>query len=117
MPEDGHHFHTMSNPKKLCKFCNEEIVMKSWVVGMNQNREELRSLNLHLAEKNEVTRERGVMLLVGDLSLEEQDFMELSLERYFVNIGGYPFTDVCCAFCGKKFHLERELLKHLNLTN
>ena len=60
---------------------------------------------------------KRVMLLVGDLSLKEQEFLELSLERYFVNIGGYPFTDVCSAFCGKKFHLERELLKHLNLTN
>ena len=88
--------------------------MKSWVVGMNRTREELRSLNLHLAEKHEATRERGMMILVGDLSLEEQEFMELSLERYFVNIGGYPFTDVCCAFCGKKFHLERELSNKIN---
>ena len=57
------------------------------------------------------------MLLVGDLSLKEQEFLELSLERYFVKIGGYPFTDVSCAFCGKKYHLDIELLKHLNLTN
>ena len=101
----------------MSQFCNEDIVMKSWVVGMNQTREKLRSLNLHLTKKHEVARKKRVMLLVGDLSLKEQEFLELSLERYFVNIGGYPFTDVCCAFCGKKFHLERELLKHLNLTN
>ena len=55
--------------------------------------------------------------LVGDLSLKKQESLELSLERYFVNIGCNPFTDVWCAFCGKKFHLEREILKHLNLTN
>ena len=70
---------------------------------MNQNMEELRSLNLHLAEKHDVTKERGVMLLVGDLWLEEQEFMELSLERYFVNSGGYPSTDVIFAFCATSF--------------
>ena len=101
----------------MSQFCNEDIVMKSWVVGMNQTREKLRSLNLHLTKKHEVARKKRVMLLVGDLSLKEQEFLELSLERYFVNIGGYPFTYVCCAFCEKKFQLERELLKHLNLTN
>ena len=101
----------------MCQFCNDDIVMKSLVVGMNQTREKLRSLNLHLTKKHEVARKKRVMLLVGDLSLKEQEFLELSLERYFVNIGGYPFTDVCCVFCGKKFHLKRKLLKHLNLTN
>ena len=84
------------------QFCNEDIVMKSWVVGMNQTRVKLRSLNLHLTKKHEVAGEKRVMLLVGYLSLKEQEFLELSLERYFFNIGGYPFTDVCCAFCGKK---------------
>ena len=63
---------------------HEENVMKSQVVGMNRTRKELRSLILHLAEKHdEVTRERGVMLLVGDLLLKEQEFMELSLETVF----------------------------------
>ena len=41
--------------------------------------------------------------------------MELSLEQYFVNIGGYPSTDVCCAFCGKKFHLEGELSNEIRI--
>ena len=76
----------------MSQFCNEDIVMKSWVVGMNQTREMLRSLNLHLTKKHEVARKKRVRLLVGDLSLKEQEFLELSLERYFVNIGGYPFT-------------------------
>ena len=40
----------------------------------------------------------GMMLMVGDLSLKEQEFMELSLDRYFVNIGGYTSPGVCCAF-------------------
>jgi hypothetical protein len=71
---------------------------------MNQTREKVRSLNLNLTKKHEVTRKKRVILLVGDLSLKELEFLELSLERYFVNIGGYPFTDFCCAFCGKKFH-------------
>ena len=100
----------------MCQFCNEDIVMKSGVVGMNQTSEKLRSLNLNLTKKHEVAMKKRVMLLVCDNSLKEQEFRELSLERYVVNIGGYPFTDVCCAFSGKKFHLERELLKHLNLT-
>ena len=39
-------------------------------------------------------QEKRARLLVGDLSLKEQEFLELSLERYFVNIGCYPFTDV-----------------------
>jgi hypothetical protein len=86
--------------------------MKFWVVGMNQTRKMLRSLNLHLTKKHEVARKKSVRLSVGDLPLKE-----LSLERYFVNIGGYSFTDVFCAFCSKKFHLERELLKHLNFIN
>ena len=60
--------------------------MKSWVVGMNQTREKLRSLNLHLTKKVEVVKKKRVMLLVGDLSLKEQEFLELSLVRYFVNI-------------------------------
>ena len=84
---------------------------------MNQNREEVRSLNLNLNKMHEVTRKKRVMLLVDDLSLKEQEFLEISLERYFVNIGGDPFTDVCSAFCGKKFHLEREFLKHLDFSN
>ena len=104
----------------------ESYIIRKWqktvlrghlVVGMNQTRDKLRSLNLHLTKKHEVARKKRVMLLVGELSLKEQEFLELSLERYFFNIWGYPFTDVCCAFCGKKFDLERELLKHLNLTN
>ena len=41
--------------------------------------------------------------------------MELSLEQYFVNIGGYPSTNVCCAFCGKKFHLKRELRNEVRI--
>ena len=103
--------------KKVRQLCNEDIVMKSWVVDINQTREKLRSLNLHLTKTHEVARKKRVMLLVGDISLKEEEFLELSLGRYFVNVGGYPFTYVCCAFCGKKFHLERELLKQLNLTN
>ena len=101
----------------MCQFCNEDIFMKSLLMGMNQTREKLRSLNLHLTKKHQVARKKRVMLLVGDISLKEQEFLELSLEQYFVNIRGYPFTNVCCAFCGNKFHLERELLKHINLTN
>ena len=101
----------------MCKFRNEDIVMKSWVLGMNQTREMLRSLNLHLTKKHEVARKKRVMLLVGDLSLKEQEFLELSQEQYFANIGGYLLTDVGSAFCSKKFNLERELLKHLNITN
>ena len=75
--------------------------MKSWV-------------NLHLTKKLEVARKKMVMLSVDDLSLKEKEFLELSLELHF---GGHPFTDVCCVFCGKNFHLERDLLKHLHLTN
>ena len=101
----------------MCQFCIEDIVMKSWVVGMNRPREKLMSLNLHLTKKPEVARKKRVMLSVGNLSLKEQEFLELSLEGYFINIRDYPFTDFCCAFCGKKFHLEREILRHLNLTN
>ena len=78
----------------MCQFCNEDIVMKSWVVGMNQTREMLRSLNFHLTKKHEVAKKKRVRLLVGNLSLKEKEFLELFLERYFVNIGGYPFTDV-----------------------
>ena len=51
----------------------------------------------------------GMMLLVGDRSLEEQKFMDLSLECYLVKIGGYTSPDVFCDFCGKKFHFKREL--------
>ena len=40
--------------------------------------------------------------------------MELFLEQYFVNIDGYPSTNVCFGFCGKKFHLERELKDAIN---
>ena len=101
----------------MCQSYNEDNVMKSWVVGMNQTREKLRSLHFYLTKKHEVARKKRVMLLVADLSLKEQEFLELSLGGYFVNIEGYPFSYVCCAFCGKKFHLEKELLKHLNLAN
>ena len=45
--------------------------MKSWVLGINRTREELRSLILHLAEKHEVTREKRVMFLVCDLTLKD----------------------------------------------
>ena len=38
------------------------------------------------------------MLLVSDLTLKEQEFLEFSLERYFVNIEGYHFTDVFLFF-------------------
>ena len=100
----------MRNSKKVFQFCNEDIVIKCWFVGMNQTREKLKSLNLHLTKKHEVAMKKRVMLLLGDLSLKEQKF----LERNFVNIEGYPFTYVCCVFCCKKFHLERE---HSNLTN
>ena len=51
----------------MCQICNEDIVLKYWVVGMNQTREKLRSLNLHLTKKHEVAGEKRVMLLVGDL--------------------------------------------------
>ena len=91
--------------------------MKSWVVGMNPTSKKLRSLNFALTKNHEVARKKRVMLLVGDLSLKKQKFLELSLGRYFVNMESYYLKDVCCGFCGKKFHLERELLKHLNLTN
>ena len=77
--------------------------MKSLVVGMNQTMEKLRSPNLHLTKMHQVARKKRVMLLVGDISLKEQEFLELSLEQYFVHIRGYPFTDVCCAFCSNKF--------------
>ena len=82
---------------------------------MNQTREKLRSLNLHLTKKHEVARKKRVMLLVGDLSLKEQEFLELSLERYFVNSGGYPSTDVIFVFLRKKFHLERELSNEVRI--
>ena len=83
----------------MCQFCNEDIVRKSLVVGMNQTREKLRSLNLHLTKMNQVTRKKRVMLLVGDISLKEQEILELSPEQYFVHIrkmdGGEetPFWD------------------------
>ena len=88
--------------------------MKFWVVDMNQTREKLRSLNLHLTKKLEVARKKRVMLLVGELSLKEQEFvwngvlstLEATLLHMFL-----------CFFCVKKFYLERELLKHVNLTN
>ena len=41
--------------------------------------------------------------------------MEFSLEQYFVNIGGYTSTNICYAFCGKKFHLERELSNEVRI--
>jgi hypothetical protein len=106
----------MKNSKK-CANSATDIVMKSLVVGMHQTREKLRSLDLHLTKKHQVARKKRVMLLVGDISLKEQEFLELSLEQYFIHIRGYHFTNLCCAFCGNKFHLERDLLKHLNLTN
>ena len=83
----------------MFQFCNEDIVMKSWFVGMNQTREKLKSLNLHLTKKHEVAMKKRVMLLLGDLYLKEQKF----LERYFVNIEGYPFTYVCCVFVARSF--------------
>ena len=60
--------------------------MKSWVVGMKQTKGKLRSLNLHLTEKHEVARKKRVMLLVGNLSLKEQEFLELSLEQYLATL-------------------------------
>jgi hypothetical protein len=51
----------------VSQFCNEDIVIKSWVVDMNQTREKLRSLNLHLTKKYEVARKKRVKLLVGDI--------------------------------------------------
>ena len=66
----------------------------AWVVNINRTREGFKSLNLHLAEKHDMTRQRGLMLLVGDLSFEKQEFMELSLESFFVNIRGYPSMSV-----------------------
>ena len=72
--------------KKVCQFCNEDIVMKSLVLGMTQNRKKLRSLNLHLTKKHQVARKKRVVLLVGDISLKEQEFLEFSLEQYFVHI-------------------------------
>ena len=44
--------------KKVCQLCNEDIVMKSWVVGMNQTSEMLRSLNLHLTKKHGKSQEK-----------------------------------------------------------
>ena len=41
--------------------------------------------------------------------------MEFSLEQYFVNIGGYTSTNICYAFCGKKFHLYRELSNEVRI--
>ena len=79
--------------KKVCQLCYEDIIMKSWVVVMNQTMEKLRSLNLLLTKKHEVTRKKRLILLV--------EFLELSLERYFVKIGGYLFKDVCCAFVAR----------------
>ena len=72
-------------------------------------REELGSLTLHLTEEHRVTRGRGVMLVVGDLTLEEQEFMQFSLYEYFVTIGSYPDSNISCAFCGEKLQLEKEL--------
>ena len=90
-------FYTMHEEfKKVSQFCYEDIVMKSWVVDMNQTRVKLRSLNLHMTKNHEVARKKRVMLSVGDLSLKEQEFLELSLPT--------PFTYVCCSFCGNKFH-------------
>ena len=45
--------------KKVCKFCNKDIVMKSLVVGINQTREKLKSVNLHLTKKHQVARKTG----------------------------------------------------------
>ena len=41
--------------------------------------------------------------------------MEISLEQYFIIIGGYTSTNVCYAFCGKKFHLDRELSNEVRI--
>ena len=92
----------MRNSKRCADYA-----MKSWVVGMSQTRDKLRSLNLLLTKKHEVARKKRVILLVGDLSLKEQEFLELSLERYFVKIGGYPFKYVCCAFVARIFFKKR----------
>ena len=90
----------------LCQFCNEYICLDSWV---DRTREELRSLNLHQTEKHKVTRGRGLMLVVGNLTMEEIKFVGVSLGKYFVNMEGYPSTNVSCACCGDNIHLEREL--------
>ena len=60
--------------------------MKSWVVGGNQSREKLRSLNLHLTKKAWIGEEKEGYAFVGDLSLNEQEFLKLSLEPNFVNV-------------------------------
>ena len=58
---------------------------------MNQTREKLRSLNLHLTKKHEVARKKRMMLLVGDLSLKEQEFLELFSETVFCQHWRLPF--------------------------
>ena len=80
----------------------------AWVVNINRTREGFRSLNLHLAEKHDMTRQRGVMLLVGDLSFEKQEFSA----TLFCQHWRLPFY-VCCDFCGKKFHLKIEISNEL----
>ena len=87
----------------MSQFCNEDIVMKSWVVGMNQTREKLRSINLHLTKKHEVARKKRVMLLVGDLSLKEQEFLELSLERYLATLEATLLHMFVVLFVAKSF--------------
>ena len=41
--------------------------------------------------------------------------MEISLEQYFIIFGGFTSTNVCYAFHGKQFHLERELSNEVRI--
>ena len=101
----------------MCQFCNVDIVMKSWVVGMNQTREKLRSLNLHLTKKHEVEGRIGWCFWWATSPWRSKNSLNFLLNGNWSTLEDTLFTDVCCAFCGKKFHFKRELLKHLNLTN
>ena len=56
-----------------------------------------------------MTRDRGVALVVGFLTREEQQFLELSLGQYYDYFGKKPYENNCCAFCGEIVQFEKDL--------
>ena len=56
-----------------------------------------------------MTRDRGVALVVGCLTREEQQLLELSLGQYYDSFGKKPYENNCCAFCGEIVQFEKDL--------
>ena len=104
--------------RNLKRCANSAMKILSWnLVGMNQTREKLRSRNLHLTKKSWGGREKEGDAFGGRPLLEGARVPGTFSGTVFRQHWRLPFTDVCCAFCGKKCHLEKELLKHLSHAN